>query len=161
MLIGIISDTHGHKERISQAVEIFNNRNVDLVFHCGDIGSSDTAEAFKNIQSNMYLVYGNCDFDKNGLQRAFKDFASIMGTVYTFNMDDKKIFMTHKNDDIYEDIKSQNYDYVFYGHTHEQDLRKVGRTLVVNPGAVYQANGNKGSIAILNTDDDNVEFISV
>jgi len=29
---------------------------------------------------------------------------------------------------------SQEYDLVLYGHTHRIDVRKVGKTLVINPG---------------------------
>jgi len=36
MLIGIISDTHDNARNLLKAVELFNEKEVGLVIHCGD-----------------------------------------------------------------------------------------------------------------------------
>ena len=36
-------------------------------------------------------------------------------------------------------IESDYFDFVFYGHTHVAKQHRVGRTLVVNPGALHRA----------------------
>ena len=47
-------------------------------------------------------------------------------------------------------------DFVLYGHTHHQLVRRVGRVLVVNPGSAGEArdsgNGRQLSCAVLDTD---------
>jgi putative phosphoesterase len=35
-MIGIISDTHDNLPAIKRAVDLFNEKNVDLVLHAGD-----------------------------------------------------------------------------------------------------------------------------
>ena len=51
-------------------------------------------------------------------------------------------------------------DYVFYGHTHHQLVRRVGRVLVINPGSAGDArdnaNGRQLSCAVLDTASDEV-----
>jgi putative phosphoesterase len=51
-------------------------------------------------------------------------------------------------------------DYVLYGHTHHQLVRRVGRVLVINPGSAGDArdnaNGRQLSCAVLDTASDEV-----
>ncbi len=51
-------------------------------------------------------------------------------------------------------------DYVCYGHTHHQLVRRVGRVLVINPGSAGDprdhANGRQLSCAVLDTASDEV-----
>ena len=37
-------------------------------------------------------------------------------------------------------IASQEWDLVCYGHTHQAEYHFEGKTLVLNPGAIYRAN---------------------
>lgn len=54
-------------------------------------------------------------------------------------------------------------DFVFYGHTHQQLVRRVGRVLVVNPGSAGDArdsrNGGQLSCAVLDTVSEEVSVI--
>ncbi len=51
-------------------------------------------------------------------------------------------------------------DFVLYGHTHHQLVRRVGRVLVINPGSAGEArdsgNGRQLSCAVLDTVTDEV-----
>jgi putative phosphoesterase len=55
-------------------------------------------------------------------------------------------------------------DYVLYGHTHVQVVRRVGRVLVINPGSAGDGrdsnNGRQLSCGILDTKTDEVEVIN-
>ena len=44
--IGVVSDTHGHTVYARQAVRMLESLDVQLVLHCGDIGSADIVEMF-------------------------------------------------------------------------------------------------------------------
>lgn len=57
--IGLISDTHGYLD--PKVFDIF--KDVDEIWHAGDIGSLDVSEALKQFKP-FYAVYGNID-DKN------------------------------------------------------------------------------------------------
>lgn len=51
MLIAVISDTHDNIFRLQKAVVGINNRNINIVFHCGDIG----LETIKNLKKKNLL----------------------------------------------------------------------------------------------------------
>ena len=54
-------------------------------------------------------------------------------------------------------------DFVLYGHTHHQLVRRVGRVLVINPGSAGDArdpgNGRRLSCAVLDTESSEVRLI--
>jgi putative phosphoesterase len=54
-------------------------------------------------------------------------------------------------------------DFVLYGHTHHQLVRRVGRVLVINPGSAGEArdhaNGRQLSCAVLDTASEEVVVI--
>ena len=56
-------------------------------------------------------------------------------------------------------IRSGDYAYVVSGHTHVRKDERVGRTRVVNPGALHRAR-NK-SVALLDVGDDTLRFLEV
>ena len=53
-------------------------------------------------------------------------------------------------------------DFVLYGHTHQQVVRRVGRVLVINPGSAGEArdhrNGRLLSCAVLDTASEEVQL---
>jgi len=46
-------------------------------------------------------------------------------------------------------ITSESFDMVCYGHTHVAEQHRQGKTLVVNPGAIYRAQPHTLAIANL------------
>jgi hypothetical protein len=46
---------------------------------------------------------------------------------------------------------SGQYDLVCYGHTHRAEQHREGRTLVLNPGALYRANPHSLAVVDLAT----------
>jgi putative phosphoesterase len=54
-------------------------------------------------------------------------------------------------------------DFVLYGHTHQQVVRRIGRVLVINPGSAGDArdhrNGGQLSCAVLDTASEEVQVI--
>ena len=69
MKIGIISDSHDHRDNIIKAVKYFNDENVGMVIHAGDIVSPFTEKEFKKLESKMKAVFGNNDGEKFGLKK--------------------------------------------------------------------------------------------
>jgi len=69
--------------------------------------------------------------------------------------------MTHTHHNIDEIIASGMYDIVIYGHTHQQDIRREGKTLVVNPGESTDWITGSGHIVIVELDDMSYEIISL
>lgn len=56
-------------------------------------------------------------------------------------------------------ISSQEHDYLCQGHTHAKEDTRVGRTRLINPGALHRANPK--TVALLDSVADTVEFLVV
>jgi len=136
MRIGIISDTHDHRHNVVQAVGIFARHKVEYVLHAGDIVAPFTAKAFSELEGVKFIaVYGNNDGEKLFLRQTVEGFGGeIHEFCYKGELAGRKVYMTHTHHNVEEVAASQMYDLLVYGHTHQQDIRKVGKTLIINPG---------------------------
>ena len=155
MQIGIMSDSHDHHANALRAVEIFNNHNVDYVLHAGDIVSPFTARAFAALKVQKFIaVFGNNDGEKLFLKSTVERFGGeIHEYCYKGQLGGKHICMTHTNHHVEEAAASQMYDILIYGHTHKLDIRKVGKTLIINPGETTDWLTNQPQVVILCLDD--------
>ena len=52
MKIGVVSDTHDQRQRILEAIDIFNKEKVGLVIHCGDWVAPFSAARFAALKCN-------------------------------------------------------------------------------------------------------------
>ncbi len=167
MLIGIISDTHENMQAIEKAVEIFNSRGVKLVFHAGDIISPITFSHFDKLVCPIHIVFGNNDGEKTILKEKFSKRGSIIqNPPLEYKLEDNgketKFIIFHiPPQNIDELAKSGNYDFIIYGHTHKKDLKEIGKTIIVNPGEAGGWLFGEKTVAILDTEIKNVEFIEL
>ena len=53
---------------------------------------------------------------------------------YKLELDGKKIILLHEPFMLEELVKSQEADFIFYGHLHKVDVRREGKTHILNPG---------------------------
>jgi putative phosphoesterase len=135
MKIGIISDTHDGLTNAGRAVEVFGHQKVSFILHAGDIESGDIAQMFAGIKgAKLIAVYGNCDTQRAELTEAITSFGGEINEIYDGQIDGKRIFMAHRPELAQGAVESGKFDLVIHGHTHKLDIRKVGRTLIVNPG---------------------------
>jgi putative phosphoesterase len=164
MLIGIISDTHDNLIKIREAVNKLNELNVELVLHAGDFVSPFTIKEFQKLKSKMITVFGNNDGDKNLLTQKLIQINAIVNNYFAvLNLDGLKAFLMHGNDEraINDIIKANLFDLLIRGHTHKKEVRKEGKTLIINPGEVCGYLSNESTIAIFNTISKKVDIISL
>jgi putative phosphoesterase len=140
MLLGIVSDTHGHVEYARQAVRVLESLEVAEVIHCGDIGSPAIVPLFAPWPT--HFVFGNVDSDEARLRESIAECGqSCHGRFGSLERDGLRIAFLHSdNQRLFADtVQCGEWDLVCYGHTHvaKQELR--GRTLVLNPGALFRA----------------------
>jgi len=154
MRIGIISDTHDDQGNVRRAVEIFKTHHVEYVLHAGDVTSPSTISLFTEIPGcRVIAVHGNCDTERLSLRAAVEAVGGEMQDgIYTGHLDGRAIYMTHIPHGVEPAMRSGEYDLVVYGHTHQQDIRRVGKTLVVNPGAARNWMG-KAEVVIVDLAD--------
>jgi len=141
MRIGVVSDTHGHMKSTESAVRLLAGQNVALVLHCGDIGSAAIVSQFSAWPT--HFVFGNVDHDEEALDRAIEEAGQTNHRRFgTLALDNREIAFLHSDDrELFEEtIESNRWDVVCYGHTHVAEQHRVGRTLVLNPGALFRAN---------------------
>ena len=62
MLIGVVSDTHNRVDHVKEIVNIFNEYEVELVIHTGDITNSQTLQHFQALECPLKGVFGNNEF---------------------------------------------------------------------------------------------------
>ncbi|MBY8983287.1 MAG: metallophosphoesterase [Candidatus Lokiarchaeota archaeon] len=168
MKIGVISDTHDHMENITKAVKIFNERNIDVLIHCGDYVSAFTFRVFDdlnpNIKNNFYGVYGNNDGDKLFLHQILGQICHLVGMELISEFDGIRVYATHMpNKETVDSIaKSGNFEIILFGHTHSSVIEKYDNgVLVVNPGECCGYLSGKATIAIIDTHIIDAEIIEI
>ncbi|MFG0295848.1 MAG: metallophosphoesterase family protein [Maioricimonas sp. JB045] len=158
--IAIVSDTHGHVPNTLSAIGRLAELNVAQVIHCGDIGSPSIVPLFESWPT--HFVFGNVDGNEASLRMAITDAGqSCHGRFGELEVAGRKIAFLHSDDArrFSSVIDSQVYDLVCYGHTHSAEHHHEGKTLVLNPGALYRAQPH--SLAVVDLPDLTVESVIV
>lgn len=146
MLIGIISDTHDNMPQIKKAVDLFNERRVEHVVHAGDFTSPFTFRILKNLSCGITGIFGNNDGDKLLLQKMSG--GRVFPQPLIFELGGRKIVLMHEQHISDALADSGHYDLVIYGHTHKPEIKKLKKTLVINPGEAGSWLYGKSTVAI-------------
>jgi len=140
MLLGIVSDTHGHVANTQRAIRLLSSLEVDQVLHCGDIGSEAIIALFSDWPT--HFVFGNVDEDQTALAAAIAACGQrCHGRFGRLEFAGHRIALLHGDETsrLREAMTSGEFDLVCYGHTHQPEQHREGDTLVLNPGALYRA----------------------
>ncbi|MGB9595782.1 MAG: metallophosphoesterase [Candidatus Poribacteria bacterium] len=159
MKIGIISDTHDNIPKIKEAVSIFNTKQVEFVIHAGDYIAPFSIALLDDLKCDYVGVFGNNDGEKIGLAKKSK--YRIKVPPHNITLENRKIIILHEPNDIDNLIKSQNYDIIIYGHTHNPVIEKHNGILVINPGECGGWLSGKSTIAIVDLSDLSAEIVNV
>jgi len=131
MKIGILADSHDNIPAVAKAVSAFNDADVSLVVHAGDMVAPFVSIPLKNLRVEFTAVFGNNDGERIGLHNTFK--GRIHRPPHAFTFGGKNILLMHEPDNLDLLAETGHYHAIIYGHTHIPNVRK-GRTLVINPG---------------------------
>ena len=140
MRIGVVSDTHGHVLYTLDAVRMLESLDVELVIHCGDIGAAEIVGLFERWPT--HFVFGNVDDDQRDLSAAIRAAGKTCHDRFgSLDVAGKKVAFLHGDDTaLFRQVTtSGQWDLVCHGHTHIARNEWQGRTLVLNPGALYRA----------------------
>ncbi|MDX9714578.1 MAG: metallophosphoesterase [Dissulfurispiraceae bacterium] len=147
MLVGILSDTHDHRDNIKKAVEIFKDRAVEHIIHAGDYVAPFTGSEFYEFIHGFTGVFGNNDGDRLLLNQMYP--GMIHNQPYSFELSGKKILLMHEPYRIDEHAASCAYDLIIHGHTHKPYSEMRGCTLILNPGETCGWVSGRATIALL------------
>ncbi len=159
MLMGIMSDTHDNMPAIRRAVELFNDKAVDLVVHAGDYVAPFVGMEMKKLKAPFRGVLGNNDGERGGLRKAL----GVEDEIIEINVEGIRVAVTHGTSELVVRalVRSNLYDVVVVGHTHRYEIREEGRTILVNPGEVCGYLTGVRSVAMLDTMRRDVKIINL
>lgn len=159
MRIGLIADTHDHRIRIREAASILNRAGVDAVIHAGDYCSPFAVRDLAALEAPLHGIAGNNDGDLHALGRAFGEIGAVLESQWwETDLAGRRALVMHEPRGVDEVARSGDRDLIVYGHTHERASRRIGETLVVNPGEACGWLGGIGSLAIYDTEEHDVAF---
>jgi len=161
VLIGVISDTHDNRDKSRKAVEIFNQKGVDLVLHAGDFISPFNCKDFSPLKAKFIGVFGNNDGDQIALKEKFAPIGKIFSEAHRFEYLGKRFILMHQPILVEPLARSREFDVIVYGHTHSVDLRRIEGTLLLNPGECGGWLHGRSTVAVLNLETMEVEILDI
>ncbi|TFH30492.1 MAG: YfcE family phosphodiesterase, partial [Deltaproteobacteria bacterium] len=133
MKVGILSDSHDHRVAAAGALRLFRAEGVGMVLHLGDVCSPTVLAGYADPALPLLGVFGNNDFDRDGLQGATG--GAFRQGPHIETVDGRTILLAHSYDQLQGELSGQGrFDLVLFGHTHRPLTMRVGKALVVNPG---------------------------
>jgi putative phosphoesterase len=172
MKIGIMSDIHDNITNLLKALAVFKRERVTQVFFCGDLNSHFTVDYFEDFKIPVRAIFGNNEGDKIGILRTITEkkldfqYASKQGLMWDLSLDGKRIGVYHGHQkEILENLlDSDNFDIFLSGHNHIYQIKKIKKTLWINPGCVcgfagLDINPVKPTVAILDLNNQGAKII--
>lgn len=158
MKIGILSDSHDNMPAVTKAVSVFNDAEVSLVIHAGDLISPFVSIPLKKLEADFIAVFGNNDGEKLGLANVLE--GKIHRPPHLLSFEGKRILILHEGDQIEALRDSGKFDAIIYGHTHDVDIQE-GETLVINPGECGGWLRGRRTVALWDIGSASVDIIPV
>ncbi len=154
-----MADSHDHVIRIREACAIFNRAGVDAVLHAGDYCSPFAVRELAGLEAPLHGILGNNDGDVHQLGRAFAEIGGRLESQWwETRLADRRVLVMHEPRGVIDVAAADDFDLILYGHTHEPDERRVGDTLIVNPGEVCGWLSGVASLAVWDTETHAVRF---
>jgi hypothetical protein len=187
--LGVLADTHiPHRLAAlpTGVAAVFQGGAVSLILHAGDVDEPGALDPLAAI-APVIAVRGNLHLASRSRSSPHLPYAVVLdvlgqqivlthghGRPHQWLWDKRRGFIRSApsantrdafNDTLIERNQRRfpNADVLIFGHSHRRLLRRVGRTLFLNPGAIAHARDESPSVAILtiNADGTRAEFIEV
>jgi len=164
MRIGILSDTHNHVGNLLAALRIFREEGVRHLIHCGDMANVFTAQQISGF--DVIYVNGNSDESAEAINHAvwtLNPMNETPGGQFSGKLGGVGVAATHGHmpQRLEKLIKDKSNAYVFHGHTHRRRDELVGKTRVINPGALGGAHYEPRTVCVLDLETGDNQFIAV
>jgi putative phosphoesterase len=185
--VGIVSDIHCNAAGLAQALalmgdvgalvclgdSIYEYRFSNEVVHL--LQARGAAVIVGNHEEHFFGPQGARARARDGIEPALAEWLAAQPLRRALRVGGKRLLLVHstpwepRGDYIHPAspllarFAEAEADFVLYGHTHQQLVRRVGRVLVINPGSAGDArdhrNGWQLSCAVLDTASEEVELI--
>lgn len=136
-VLGILSDSHGQRERVRSAIRLLQARGATTFVHLGDLGDG-VLDDLAGLE--VRVVFGNCD-DACALRSHAEALeVEVLHPAGCFDVDGKRIGITHGHlVDELERLFRGGIHYLLHGHTHERSDTTLKGVRIINPGALDRA----------------------
>jgi len=134
MRLLVLSDSHGHIERMSLAAERVK---PDIIIHLGDHITDAQKLQTQFPHMTLHMVKGNCDVNKAGENELIilaEGVNIFMTHGHTYNV---KMGLTSF---VYR-AQETEADIALYGHTHRAMIDQVNGLYIMNPGQMERHDG--------------------
>jgi len=182
--IGIVSDVHCNESGLLRALDILGN--VDELICLGDSiyeyrFSNEVVRLLRDRGAHMILgnheegflgPQGTRARQSDWIDRSLLQWLAEQPKRLDLTIGGKKLLVVHStpweprgayvypHSSLLARFGEADADFILYGHTHHQLIRRVGKVLVINPGSAGEArdpgNGRRLSCAVLDTVTDEV-----
>jgi putative phosphoesterase len=164
MRIGVLSDTHNNVGNLLKALRLFRDEGITTLVHCGDMCNIATAQRMSGF--DVIYVNGNMDSSAAAVNDALwfmNPNSETPGAVFSGEVGGVKIGVTHGHlpGRLDKLIKRGGHAFVFTGHTHRQRDEQIGKTRVINPGALGGARYGPRTVCIVDLAAGEVRFSEV
>jgi putative phosphoesterase len=183
--VGIVSDIHCNDAGLARALELMGD--VGELICLGDSiyeyrFSNEVVRLLRDREAQVILGnHEECFFGPHGarararpgIDPALADWLAARPHRHQLTIGGKRLLLIHstpwepRGTYVYPEssllarFAEAEADFVLYGHTHQQVVRRIGTVLVINPGSAGEArdhrNGRQLSCAVLDTASEAVE----
>jgi uncharacterized protein len=140
MKIAVVSDIHDNLWKLAPALTAIAHCNMMVC--CGDLCSPFVLDQLaRGFSGSIQIVFGNNDADTFRMTTRVSKYPHVRlrGEFFEDEFDGRKIAVNHFNNIALAIARAGQHDAVFYGHNHVHEIRRIGRTLAVNPGSIMGA----------------------
>ncbi len=161
MKVGIFADTHDHLDNIRRVVKMFNDLNVEVVLFAGDLVSTFAVPPLRQLNCQIYGCFGDNEGNKTGLLGGFRVLGEIQDAPAEYVLEDgTRVVIVHMERQL-NDFNG-DFDIAIYGHTHRPNIKRDDQNrLFINPGETSGWTFNSPTIAILDTQTEDVEILPI
>ncbi|MDQ1330569.1 MAG: uncharacterized protein QG578_832 [Thermodesulfobacteriota bacterium] len=147
MLIAVMSDSHDNIPNLRKAISIICKERAGMIIHCGDFTAPFMLQELEVAGIPVHGVFGNNDGDQYLLTKlSLTSLKNIVlhGLIGEVDAGGFPIAFTHQGM-VGEGLASTaKYKMVCYGHSHLYLEKRIGETILLNPGEIMGKEGNPG-----------------
>lgn len=156
MKIGVMSDSHDHLVNIKRAVDLFESEGCEALIHAGDLIAPFSYKAVLEFSRGpVHAIFGNNDGEREGLA----ELGPVREGPVALELGERRIVVVHERFKAAPEVV-RGADVVVYGHDHKKNLES-GSLVWLNPGETFGLLTGTATVAILDTETLDVQFVEI
>lgn len=137
MKVAVLSDIHDNLTNLCKSLDWCREQKIEIIICCGDLTNIDTLNYLaRNFKGKVHLVQGNADsfYPEDVVEHDNIILYKRAGG--SLEIDGVKIGFCHEPVYIKSLLAEDNFDLIFYGHTHKPWESQEKGARLINPGTL-------------------------